>query len=145
MILVHYTTDLCKLEKIAILVILPPARVGKQLVPYRDLIGHHVPAVGFVQHWYWIQLLKPIVLYSFLEKVLKIRFQRTFYVPPLLKSHGRILIKVWGFFQKVNNCLHYRGLGVGLVEDGHASREFKRKLLPNEHYLQWCQKIKWPP
>jgi len=27
-----------------------PARVGKQLVPYGDLIGHHVPAVGLVQH-----------------------------------------------------------------------------------------------
>jgi len=38
----------------------------------------------------------------------------TFYVPPLLKSLnrcGRILIKS---FQKVNDCLNYRGLGAGL-------------------------------
>ena len=28
------------------LLIMTPARVGKQLVPYRDLIGHHVAAVG---------------------------------------------------------------------------------------------------
>ena len=59
MILVHYTTELCELNsktlifslKIAILVILPIARLGKQSVPYGDLIGHHDPAVGFVQHW----------------------------------------------------------------------------------------------
>ena len=30
--------------------IMIPARVEKQLVPYGDLMGHRVPAVGFVQH-----------------------------------------------------------------------------------------------
>ena len=62
MILAHNTTELCELEfktlilswKIAILVILPTAMVGKQFVPYEDLMGHHVPVLGFVQQ---IQLL----------------------------------------------------------------------------------------
>ena len=73
MTLVHYTIELCKLKfdpklysspwKIAILVISPTARVGKQFYVYGDLIGYRGPAVGFVQHWYWIQLLRPIVFY----------------------------------------------------------------------------------
>ena len=58
MILVHYSTELCELEfqnfnsllEKEILVIMTPTKVGKQFVPYGDLIGHHVPAIGFVQH-----------------------------------------------------------------------------------------------
>jgi len=59
MILVHYTIQICVnwnsktlivSLKIAILVILPIARVGKQLVPCGNLIDHHVPTVDFVQH-----------------------------------------------------------------------------------------------
>jgi len=64
MILVHYTTELCELGfQNFIIVIMTTARVGKKLVSYGELIGHHVPAEGFVQHWYWIQLLKLIVFY----------------------------------------------------------------------------------
>jgi len=76
--------------------------VGKQLVSYGHLMGCHVPAVGFVQHWYWIQLLKPI--FSIKQIVsLKIWVPKNFYVPPLLKSlspRGRILIKSLVFFIK---------------------------------------------
>jgi len=77
--------------------------VRKQLVQYGDLIGHHVPAVGFVQHWYWIQLLKPIVFYEQILFRKSFKNQRTSYVPPHLKSlstRGRILTKSLVLFFK---------------------------------------------
>ena len=70
-------------------------RVGKQLERFDR---PSCSSCRLVQHWYWIQLLKLIVFY-----VNKVIFFRKGGFQISLSTHGRILIKVWCLYWKVNN------------------------------------------